>query len=161
MDEVAAVSVTSTATIRRADAGCIASLAELRTALWPGEDVAAHLGEALGALGQPNRAIAFLALDAGGTAIGFAEASVRHDYVNGTDGSPVGFLEGLYVVPAARHRGVGRALVAAVERWVRDRGCTELASDAAIDNTASHAAHAAYGFEETERVVYFRKFLSA
>ena len=55
----------------------------------------------------------------------------------------------------------GRALIAAVEAWTREQGCTELASDALIDNAASHAAHAACGFEETERVVYFRKPLQA
>ena len=54
----------------------------------------------------------------------------------------------------------GRALVAAVELWTREQGCTELASDALLDNEASHRAHAACGFEETERVVYFRKHLS-
>jgi aminoglycoside 6'-N-acetyltransferase I len=32
-----------------------------------------------------------------------------------------------------------------------------LASDALLDNGASHAMHRALGFEETERVVFFRK----
>lgn len=31
--------------------------------------------------------------------------------------------------------------------------------DALIDNVASHRMHAAVGFQETERVVYFRKYL--
>ena len=52
------------------------------------------------------------------------------------------------------------AFVAAVERWVREQGCSELASDALLANEASHRAHAACGFEETERVVYFRKRLA-
>lgn len=151
--------MTAVTAIRAADAGSVAALARLRAELWPEEDAAGHLREALEALGRRNREIAFLAFDAKGAAIGFAEASLRHDHVNGTHGSPVGFLEGLYVVPAARRGGVGRALVAAVERWTRDRGCAELASDAALDNAAGHAAHVAYGFEETERVAYFRKFL--
>lgn len=146
-------------TLRPVDAASAAALAELRAALWPEDDAAAHLREVLDALDASERAIAYLAFDAGGAAVGFAEATLRHDYVNGTDGSPVGFLEGLYVIPAARRGGVGRALVAAVERWTRERGCAELASDAALDNAPSHAAHAAYGFEETERVVYFRKLL--
>lgn len=158
MDEAAAVPVTAAA-IRVVDAGDVAALARLRAGLWPDEDEAGHLEEARDALDHADRAAAFLAFDADGAAIGFAEASLRHDYVNGTDDSPVGFLEGLYVAPAARRRGVGAALVAAVERWTRERGCAELASDAALDNADSHAAHAAYGFEETERVVYFRKLL--
>lgn len=151
--------MTAAVTIRPVDAAGVAALAELRAALWPDDDAAAHRREALAALERPDDMAAFLALDVDGAAIGFAEASLRHDYVNGTDRSPVGFLEGLYVVPAARRAGAGRALVEAVERWTRERGCAELASDAALGNTASHAAHAAYGFEETERVVYFRKFL--
>lgn len=101
--------------------------------------------------------IALLAVDTAGGIAGFAEASLRHDYVNGTDTSPVGFLEGLYVAPAWRRRGIGRALVAGVDDWVRATGCSELASDADVTNTAGHAAHRAYGFVETERVVYFRK----
>ena len=95
--------------------------------------------------------------EVGGELVGLAEASLRHDYVNGTTSSPVGFLEAWYVAPAWRGRGVGRALLRAVEGWTRALGCTELASDALLDNTASHAAHRACGFVETERVVYFRK----
>ena len=157
MEETAAVSVTSAVTIRAVDVDDAEALAALRAALWPDDDAAAHLREALDALEQPDGAVAYLAFDANGAAVGFAEATLRHDYVNGTDDSPVGFLEGLYVVPAWRRRGVGRALVAAVEGWTRGRGCAELASDAELDNVSSHAAHVAYGFEETERVVYFRK----
>ena len=100
----------------------------------------------------------FVAL-AGGRVIGFAEAAVRQDYVNGCDGSPVLFLEGLFVDPGHRRRGVARALIAAVADWGRARGCSEFASDAELDNTDSHAMHRALGFEETERVVYFRREL--
>jgi aminoglycoside 6'-N-acetyltransferase I len=35
-----------------------------------------------------------------------------------------------------------------------------MASDALLENTDSHAMHRALGFEEAERVVYFRKLLS-
>ncbi|MDB5495666.1 MAG: aminoglycoside acetyltransferase [Phenylobacterium sp.] len=34
-----------------------------------------------------------------------------------------------------------------------------MASDALLDNRESHAFHSAVGFEEAERVVYFRKIL--
>ncbi|MFN3774293.1 aminoglycoside 6'-N-acetyltransferase [Sphingomonas parapaucimobilis] len=91
--------------------------------------------------------------------IGFAEAAVRHDYVNGCDTSPVLFLEGLFVDPDHRRRGVAGALVAAVADWGRAQGCLEFASDAEIDNLDSHAMHRALGFVETERVVYFRREL--
>jgi len=50
---------------------------------------------------------------------------------------------------------LARALIAEVERWAVGLGCTELASDAALANTGSHAMHRALGFAETERVVFF------
>ena len=100
-----------------------------------------------------------LAVAADGSVLGFVEASKRADYVNGTSSSPVAFLEGLYVVPRARCRGVARTLVESVVRWALDQGCTELASDALIDNLTAHTVHRSLGFEETERVVYFRRAL--
>jgi aminoglycoside 6'-N-acetyltransferase I len=108
-------------------------------------------------LAQPGRCAAFLAVDAEQRPIGFAEATLRHDYVNGTETSPVGFFEGWYVVPEQRGRGIGRALLHAAEAWARSRGCAEFASDALLDNDDSQLAHLACGFAETERVVYFRK----
>ena len=47
------------------------------------------------------------------------------------------------------------------DKWGRDMGRAELASDALIGNTPSHAMHVALGFEKTERVVYFRKWLGS
>ena len=80
---------------------------------------------------------------------------------NGTDTSPVAFLEGIYVEPRLRRKGIGAALVAAVCAWARRMGCRELASDALLENEGSHAVHRALGFEETERVVFFRKALAS
>ena len=108
---------------------------------------------------EGRRAIALLALAGGTQAIGFAEATIRSDYVNGTETSPVGFVEGVYVVPAMRRHGVARRLYAAIGDWAKARGCRELASDALLDNESSQRAHRALGFEETERVVYFTKKL--
>lgn len=65
--------------------------------------------------------------------------------------------------PLGRHsrRGPGaRALVAAAEAWARSRGCREMASDAEITNELSHRAHGALGYQETGRLVVFRKDLS-
>ncbi|HVL34845.1 MAG TPA: aminoglycoside 6'-N-acetyltransferase [Burkholderiales bacterium] len=130
---------------------------ELRAALWPQDSVAQHRAEMAAFLAEPRRHGQFVAYADDGSPAGFAEASVRSDYVNGTQSSPVAFLEGIYVAPAARRQGVARALVRAVEAWARQRGCRELASDAWLENTASHAMHRALGFVETERVVYFRR----
>ena len=69
----------------------------------------------------------------------------------------IGFLEGVYVRPTRRRNGVASRLVSEVEAWVLAMGCTELASDAAIDNADSHRLHEALGFRETQRVVFFSK----
>ena len=84
---------------------------------------------------------------------------MRRDYVNGCATSPVGFLEGLYVDPARRRRGIARKLCRAVEDWAASLGCSEFASDVYLGNENSQRAHEALGFEETERVVYYRKQL--
>ena len=132
---------------------------DLRQALWPHCPAAEHLAEMQSFLDEPDRYAQFVAYEEGKPA-GFVEAALRTDYVNGTDSSPVAFLEGIYVAPGFRRRGIGSALVAAVVAWARARDCSELASDALLENEVSHAMHRALGFEETERVVFFRKRLS-
>jgi aminoglycoside 6'-N-acetyltransferase I len=128
--------------------------AALRSALWPDE---AELRSGAQAMLAEQDKLALLCRSDAGEALAFAEASIRRDYVNGCDSSPVAFLEGIYVVPGHRHTGIARALVERVVVWARGFGCTEFASDALIENEASHAFHAAIGFAETERVVYFRR----
>ncbi|WP_027864661.1 aminoglycoside 6'-N-acetyltransferase [Massilia alkalitolerans] len=132
---------------------------QLRMALWPA-DRADHLQEMQELCAQPGRYAQWIAYSRLGEPQGLVEVALRSDYVNGTDSSPVGFLEGLYVNPAFRKQGVAAMLVKTAEQWVREQGCTEMASDALLDNTTSHAMHRTLGFEETERVVYFRKLLS-
>lgn len=145
-------------TIERCTDALLDDWLRLRLSLWPEPSAQSHRDDIRDILGRSDCA-AFLARDDDGHAIGLAEAALRHDYVNGCESSPVGFLEGIYVVPDRRSRGVARALCSAVETWVREHGCSELASDTGLTNVASQRAHAAMGFEETERVVYYRKRL--
>ena len=129
----------------------------LRRALWPDTSAAEHLSGMADAIARGHYVRLAVATD--GTVLGFVEAAKRVDYVNGTSSSPVAFLEGLYVVPRVRRHGVARALVESVVQWALDEGCTELASDALLDNCTAHTVHRSLGFEETERVVYFRRAL--
>jgi len=129
----------------------------MRALLWPDENPEELAAELDKFRADPTQ-VAFVAERDDGRLCGFAEASVRR-YANSNDESPCAFLEGWWVDEDVRRAGVGRALVAAVEDWARAQGFTELGSDALLDNTPSHAAHRALGFEERERVVYFRKWV--
>lgn len=131
----------------------------LRHALWPEATVAEHEQEMADQVADPGRYGQFIALADDGRPLGLAEVSVRSDYVNGTESSPVAFLEGLYVVPAARRRGVARALLQAVKEWARVHDCRELASDTRVGNRLGQSVHRGLGFTETERVVYFNLVL--
>lgn len=132
----------------------------MRQALWPnGGDRGTHGEDVARLLAEPGDTVNLMARDEGGEPAGFAEASLRHDYVNGTESSPVAFLEGIYVEPAFRRTGVARQLVEAVENWARQQGRSELASDTNFANIDSQTLHNALGFSETQRVVFFRKIL--
>jgi aminoglycoside 6'-N-acetyltransferase I len=90
---------------------------------------------------------------------GFVEVGIRSVAEGCYDGNPVGYIEGWYVDPDMRRRGIGRVLVEAAEDWARTHGCTEMASDSLLMNQTSIDAHKALGFEEVERAVHFRKRL--
>jgi aminoglycoside 6'-N-acetyltransferase I len=133
---------------------------DLRLALWPHDSAKEHLAEMAAFVAEPNRFAQFVAYNETSKPVGFIEAALRSDYVNGTTSSPVAFLEGVFVLPEQRRRGIARALASAVEAWARDQGCTEFASDASTENLESHKLHCSLGFVETERVVYFKKVLA-
>jgi aminoglycoside 6'-N-acetyltransferase I len=153
--------------IRHAEPSDLDGWSDLRVALWPGESPAALAAEAARFFASPQHGPgampeAVLVATAGvspSLVVGFAEVS-RRAYAEGCETSPVGFLEGWYVVPNRRRQGVGRALVAAAERWATALGCTEFASDALAENTESAVAHRALGFEEVEVIRCFRKPLA-
>ena len=128
---------------------------DFRLALWPDANADEHRGYMAISLAQPERCLQLMMYDVNRAPIGFIEGSIRADYVNGTETSPVGFVEGVYVAPGWRRKGVARQLFAAIGDWAQARGCRELASDALLENEASQRAHRALGFKETERVVYF------
>ena len=77
--------------------------------------------------------------------------------MNGCNTSPVGFLEGLYVEPRYRKRGLARLLCSAVEDWAKGMGCSEFASDVLLQNEMGQRVHEALGFNATDRVVFYLK----
>lgn len=132
-------------------------VARLAAELW--EHPVEELAEEFAALSERSDAALFSAKHAD-TVIGFAQCQLRHDYVEGTSSSPVGYLEGIFVEKAYRNQGVATALLQSCEAWARTKGCAEFASDCELTNAESLGFHLAVGFEEANRIVCFRKRLS-
>ena len=78
------------------------------------------------------------------------------DYANRCCARPVPFLEGIWIIKPYRPQGVGFALVKTIKRDLHEQVFTELCSSAHIENTVSHSAHQSWGFDETDRVVFFK-----
>lgn len=131
----------------------------MRSALWP-DDSGSHATEiARFFSAQRHEPLeVLLACSGSGTALGFVELSIRSHAV-GCTSDRVAFVEGWYVDPDHRRRGIGAALIRAAEEWGRANRCTELGSDTQLWNQSSIDAHKALGFEEVERLVAFRKSL--
>ena len=91
--------------------------------------------------------------------IGVALCCLRHDYVEGCETSPVGYLEGVSVNEAYRNQGVAKQLMEECEQWAREKGCSEFASDCELSNTTSMNFHIHIGFQEQNRIICFKKVL--
>ena len=144
-------------TIRKAEIKDLTMIAELACQLWPDNTVDEMCSEMGEILAKPDAAI-FLAY-AEKVPIGFAQCQLRHDYVEGTDSFPVGYLEGIYVTESYRHHGIAKRLLHACEVWAKEQGCTEFASDCELDNMQSLQFHLNVGFEEANRIICFTKKL--
>ena len=130
--------------------------AQLAAALWPG----LCASEALQELADGKHRNEFLYY-ADGQPAAFMSLSLRHDYVEGAESSPVGYLEGIYVRPGHRRKGIAKELVQFAKQWARSRGCAELASDCEIGNEASRAFHERTGFAEANRIICFTMGLTS
>lgn len=91
--------------------------------------------------------------------VGFAQCQLRCDYVEGTETTPVGYLEGIFVKQGYRNKGYAKELLKECEAWAKDNGCQEFASDCEIDNVNSFKFHIAMNFTEANRIICFTKKL--
>jgi aminoglycoside 6'-N-acetyltransferase I len=131
----------------------------MRTAMWPDTDdehASSITAFFAGELFEPLAVL--IARDNNEQALGFIELNIRN-YAEDCWSNNVGYVEGWYVETHARLQGVGRALFEAAEAWARAQGCTEMASDTWLENDISRLAHLALGYEETARIICFRKEL--
>jgi aminoglycoside 6'-N-acetyltransferase I len=137
-------------------------VAQLSASLWPDSPAAEHRAHAAAILaGEPRSTLPLVILVAEVEArvVGFIEVGLRSHADGCDERQPVGFVEGWYVQPGLQRRGIGRVLMTAAERWAREQGALELASDTWQDSHSSQRAHEALGFEVVDRVVNYRKSL--
>ena len=130
-------------------------VAELAMLLWPEnelDNLEKELKEYI------DKGVIFIYFHGNG-AVAFAQCSLRHDYVEGTDSNPVGYLEGIFVKEEYRRSGIAKRLLAQCEEWAKNQGCSEFASDCELDNTDSLDFHLNIGFEEANRIICFKKGL--
>lgn len=135
----------------------LSPLTQLALALWPDcvyDEEYAYFQHMLGS----DTETCFLAKD-NDNYIGFIQVSIRNDYVEGSDSSPVAYIEGIYVDPGFRQKGIALQLIDAAEQWAREKGLTQIASDTEIDNRLSILFHQKAGFAEAGRLVCFIKHL--
>jgi aminoglycoside 6'-N-acetyltransferase I len=130
-------------------------LTEMTLVLWPGcdfDEESATWGACCGDVNQ------FCALARIGDAYaGFIHISIRNDYVEGSDTDTTAYLEGIFVRPEYRNRGVASLLLREGEQWVKSKGLHQLASDTEIGNLDGRHFHDRAGFSEVNRIVCYIK----
>ena len=71
-------------------------------------------------------------------------------FIKYVDSEPVGFAE---------CQGFAKEILTECEKWTKEKGCTEFASDCELDNEDSLHFHMAMGFIEAGRIICFKKEL--
>lgn len=133
-------------------------LAEFAATLWPGRSADGIEQIFAKQLIEDSEAAFFISY-AGDGPIGFALCQLRHEYVEGTETSPVGYLEGIFIREGYRRKGYAAELLVECERWAQLQGCKEFASDCEMKNEGSMRFHRAAGFDEANRIVCYVKKL--
>lgn len=143
--------------IYKATESDIPAVARMAVMMWDSHTVEELCGTFAEVIGGEESAV-FVA-KADNQPVGFAQCQLRRDYVEGTHSSPVGYLEGLFVMPQCRNRGYAKAMLAKCEEWAKSKGCSEFASDCELDNDVSLDFHLGVGFKEASRIICFTKKL--
>lgn len=144
--------------IYKATEADISAIAKLAVLLWE-ESTIEELTSEFAELIRSDECAVFLSMREN-TTVGFAQVQLRHDYVEGTSSSPVGYLEAIFVRDEYRKCGYGKELLKHCEEWAAEKGCTEFASDCELTNDMSLAFHLNAGFTEANRIICFTKSLN-
>lgn len=102
--------------------------------------------------GDPMAMAWFLRAD--GVQVGYAVLTLGFSIEHG---GRDGFIDDLYLVPAARGRGVGRIALALIERIAAEHGVRTLHLEVERTNTQAEGLYRRLGYRETDRRLMSKK----
>lgn len=130
--------------IRDARPGDAEAISHLVTELgYPADP--AEITPRLEALHRNGHAVAYVA-EVDSSVVGLATA---HVWVGIHATRPVGWLTSLVVSSESHNMGVGKALVAAAEKWLRSQGAERMNLTSALRRREAHEFYKHIGFEHT------------
>lgn len=141
--------------IKRATEIDAPALAKLAIQMWSSHTLSELASDFAEIIGNEN-AVCFMKY-VEGKPIGFVQCQLRYDYVEGTETSPVAYLEGIFIQEEYRHKGFAKELLQKCEKWANDKKCSEFASDCELNHIDRF--HLAMGFDEVNRIICFGKEL--
>ena len=100
---------------------------------------------------NPSEGLQLLARDTDGTPLGFATIYWTWQTLYA---ARVGVLNDLFVTPAARGSGIGRALIDRCRELCRERGAEKLVWETAPDNTTAQRLYDGIGAEKSAWLSY-------
>ena len=103
--------------VRRAEIKDAGILAALAVRMWPDNDLNGLTEEFRQSIKNGDSASFLTYID--GKPAAFAQCQLRRDYVEGTDSSPAGYLEGIFVTEEYRGKGCAAELLAECEKWAK------------------------------------------
>ena len=102
-------------------------------------------------IADPSEGLQLIARDSDGTPLGFATIYWTWQTLHA---ARVGVLNDLFVTPASRGSGAGRALIERCRELCRERGAEKLVWETALDNTAAQRLYDGIGAEKSTWLTY-------
>ena len=102
-------------------------------------------------IADPSEGLQLIARDSDGTPLGFATIYWTWQTLYA---ARVGVLNDLFVTPASRGSGAGRALIERCRELCRERGAEKLVWETALDNTTAQRLYDGIGAEKSTWLSY-------
>ena len=103
---------------------------------------------------ERSHSVIFLARDAGGEAVGFTQL---YPLFSSLELAPLWLLNDLYVVPAARRRGIAAQLIARAERLAAETGASRLELTTGSHNRTAQRVYATAGWHRDDEFLTYTR----